>query len=61
MTALYLFGAYVGAGLLILWAVSRKAANAAKPSHAARNKVPKPSHAARNKALALTNKNMLSE
>ena len=30
MTALYLFGAYVGAGLLILWAVSRKAANAAK-------------------------------
>ena len=30
MTALYLFGAYVGAGLLILWGVSRKAANAAK-------------------------------
>lgn len=30
MTALYLFGAYVGAGLLILWCVSRKAANAAK-------------------------------
>ena len=30
MTALYLFGAYVGAGLLILWAVSRKSANAAK-------------------------------
>ena len=30
MTALYLFGAYVGAGLLILWAVSRNAANAAK-------------------------------
>lgn len=30
MTALYLFGAYLGAGLLIVWAVSRKVANAAK-------------------------------